>query len=241
MILKALDRLRTGLRDAVRAGEGLAERVALAEVDAAIQTRVQGMLIPSFVVGALLIVAQIAAAVINDREALRLTTTSIVLVAGLYGLWALATGIAGALPVIAVWWAAPGSPHNLARLLLYELILTKLRATFTSEEGRATTAGHVVRYALKFSGGPSSWESYALHLADRIAPRMVRHGLLRVAMVIVPVLIAWLYYRFKIFPDIIHAQTGLGIWGAFLYPGAALIDAVAGTHLRQALLQPSIG
>lgn len=236
MILKSLEKLRTGLRDAVRAGEGLAERVALAEVDAAIQTRVQGMLIPSLVVAALFAVAQIAAAVIGDPEALRIATTSIVLAAGLYGLWALTVGIGAAVPVVAVWWAAPTTPHNLARLLLYELILTKLRQTFTSEEGRATTASHVVRYALKFSGGPSSWESYAMHLADRIAPRMVRHGLLRVAMVVVPVLIAWGYYRLVIFPDVIRAQTGLGVWGAFLYPFAALIDAVAGTHLRQILL-----
>lgn len=236
MILKTLDKLRTGLRNAVSAGEGLAERVALAEVDAAIQTRVQGILIPTFVVALLFAVAQIAAAVIGDPETLRLATTSIVLAAGLYGVWTLMGSMGAALPVVAVWWAAPTTPHNLARLMLYELILTKLRQTFTSEEGRATTAGHVVRVALKFSGGPSSWESYAMHLADRIAPRMVRHGLLRAAMVVVPVLVAWGYYRLKIFPDIIHTQTGLGVWSAFLYPGAALVDAVAGTHLRQALL-----
>ncbi len=93
-----------------------------------------------------------------------------------------------------------------------------------------------MRYALQFSGGPASWEAYALQLASRIAPRMVAHAYLRAAMVIAPVAAAWAYYRLKIFPDIIMAKTGLGVWSAFLYPLAALADAVAGTNWRQALL-----
>lgn len=238
MVLKTLEELRGGLRDALSAGENVAERLAIAEVDAVIQTRVQGILIPSLIVGLLFVVAELAAALIGDPETLRLAVTSIVLAAGLYGSWALATGIVEILPVLTVWAATRVSPHKLARLLLYQLILTRLRDAFTNAEGRASTAGHIARYALKFTGRPSSWEGLAFRLADQIAPRMVRHGALRVLMVIVPVAAAWAYYRFQIFPDIIRSETGLGFWGAFVYPLAALIDAVAGTDLRGGLLRP---
>jgi hypothetical protein len=136
---------------------------------------------------------------------------------------------------LSVWWTTRTSPHNLARLMLYELILRKLRTTFTTEQGAPTPVSHVVRYALKFSGAPASWESYAFHLADRIAPRMVRHGATQVVLVLIPIVIAITYYRVKIYPDIIYAQTGLGVWSAFLYPVAALVDWVTGSHLRHAL------
>jgi hypothetical protein len=142
------------------------------------------------------------------------------------------------MPLIVVWLATRVPPREMARLFLYQLILTRLRAAFTTEEGKPSATSHVVRYALKFSGEPSSWESYALQLADRIAPRMVAHALLRVVMVIVPVAVAVSYYRLKIFPDIIRAETGLGMLSALVYPLAALIDAIAGTSLRQALLVP---
>lgn len=236
MVFKTIEQLRSGLRDALKAGENVAERIALAEVDAAVQTRLQGILIPSFVVAVLFAVAEMAASFIGDRESLRVAATSIVLAAGLYGLWAVVSGIRGTLPLMVVWLATRVGPHKLARLFLYQLILARLREAFTNEQGRPSTTSHVVRYALKFSGGPSNWESYALQLADRIAPRMVAHALLRVVMVIVPVMVAVAYYRLKIFPDVIRAETGLSMWGAFVYPLAALVDFAAGTNFRQALL-----
>jgi hypothetical protein len=180
--------------------------------------------------------AELAAALIGDEETLRVAVTTIVLAAGIYGTWALATGIVEALPVLAVWTSVRVGPLKLARLLLYQMILSSLKKTFTDAEGRPSTASHIARYALKFSGGPGSWESFAFRLADQLAPRMLRHALLRIALVILPVLAAWAYYRFKIFPDLIKAQTGLGLLEAFLYPFAALSDAVAGTSLRAALL-----
>jgi hypothetical protein len=236
MVIKPLEQLREGLRDAVKAGEGIAERLALAEVDAVIQTRVAGIVIPSIVVAVLFGCAELAAALIGDEETLRVAVTTIVLAAGIYGTWALVMGIVEISPVLAVWAATRVSPHKLARLFLYQLILDALRNAFSNAEGRPSTAGHIARYALKFSGGPSSWESYSYGLAERIAPRMVAHAALRVALVILPVLAAWAYYRFKIFPDLIKAQTGLGILEAFLYPFAALCDLIAGTSLRAMLL-----
>ena len=132
----------------------------------------------------------------------------------------MAAGIIEVLPIAAVWLSTRLTPHKLARLFLYQLILSRLQEAFTNGEGRSSTAGQIARYALKFSGRPSSWEG-AFRLADQIAPRMVRHAVLRIVMVIIPVAVAWAYYRFEIFPDIIRSQTGLGIFSAFLYPGGA--------------------
>jgi hypothetical protein len=235
MPIKPIEQLREGLKDALKAGEGVAERLALAEVDAVIQTRVTGIVIPSIVVAVLFALAELAAAFIGDEETLRVAVTSIVLAAGLYGTWALLAGIIEILPILAVWASTRVSPHKLARLFLYQLILDGLRGAFTNAEGRPSTASHLARYALKFSGGPSSWEDYAYRLAERIAPRMVAHAVLRVGLVILPVLAAWAYYRFKIFPDLIKAQTGLSFLEAFLYPFAALSDLVLGTHWREVL------
>jgi hypothetical protein len=156
-----LEQLREGLKDALKAGEGIAERLALAEVDAVIQTRVQGIVIPSIVVALLFACAELAAAFIGDEETLRVAVTSIVLAAGIYGTWALAVGIVEVLPVLAVWASTRVGPHKLARLFLYQLILDALNRAFTNAEGRPSTASHIARYALKFSGGPSTWESYA--------------------------------------------------------------------------------
>jgi hypothetical protein len=65
----------------------------------------------------------------------------------------------------------------------------------------------------------------------------VRHAITQTIIVLIPVTAAWAYYRFQIFPDIIRAETGLGLWSAFAYPVAALLDLLAGTDLRAALLQ----
>lgn len=236
MAVNPLEQLRAGLRDVVKAGEDIAERLALAEVDAAIQTSLQGIVIPSIVVGALFGCAELAAAFIGDEETLRVAVTTIVLAAGIYGTWALAVATVEILPILGVWASARVGPLKLTRLLLYQIILDGLKKALTDAEGRPSTASHVARYALKFSGGPSSWESLAFRLADQIAPRMLARAMLRAALVILPVLAAWAYYRFKIFPDLIRAQTGLGMIEAFAYPFAALSDAIAGTALRAWLL-----
>lgn len=236
MVLKSIEQLRSGLENALTWGEDVAERLALAEVNAVIQTRVQGIVIPSLVVAVLFGAAELAAAMIGDTETLRFAVTTIVLAAGLYGLWALMIGIIDVLPIAAVWLSTWVTPHKLARLFLYQLILARLQEAFTNAEGRSSTAGQIARYALKFSGRPSSWEGLAFRLADQIAPRIVRHAALQIVLVLIPVVAAWAYYRFQIFPDIIRSQTGLGIWGAFLYPGAALIDLIAGTSLRAGLI-----
>ncbi len=235
MVLKSIEALRSGLQGALAWGEDVAERLALAEVDAVIQTRVQGILIPSLVVAVLFGAAELAAVVIGDAETLRVAVTSIVLAAGSLRHLGAGRRVSSTCCRSRRSGCRRGvTPHKLARLFLYRLILTRFQEAFTNAEGRSSTAGQIARYALKFSGRASSWEGLAFRLADQIAPRMVRHAALQIVIVLIPVLAAWAYYRFQIFPDIIRSQTGLGMWGAFLYPGAALIDLIAGTSLRAA-------
>src|SRR5690349_21407307 len=123
MAVNPLQQLRTGLKGVLKAGEDIAERLALAEVDAAVQTRLQGIVIPSIVVAVLFGCAELAAAFIGDEETLRIAVTTIVLAAGIYGTLALAIGIVEILPILAIWMSTRVSPLKLARLLLYELIL----------------------------------------------------------------------------------------------------------------------
>lgn len=237
MILKSIEKIRNGLQDALAAGEDVAERLALAEVDAVIQTRIQGILIPSFIVAVLFAITEVAARFIGDPETLRLVVTSILLTAGLYGTWALITGFIDILPLLAVWSATRVTPYKLAQLFLYQLILHRLRTALSNTEGKLSMAGRLAGYALKFSGRASSWEVLAFKLSGQIAPRLVRHALTQTVIVLVPVIAAWAYYRFQIFPDIIRSQTGLSFWGAFLYPLAALADALADTGWRAVLLE----
>lgn len=232
-------KLRSSLQEAFSAGETLAERLARAEVDDVIQTRVPHILIPILVVVGLFIVAEFLGNLIGADEARRIAVTTVVLAAGLYGLWAIADGAREALPVVAVWVATGLSPYNLARLVLYRQILVRFRETFSTAEGRPTTTSYLARTVLRFADSPATWDALAFRLADRIAPRLVSHALLRVVLVLAPVIAAWAYYRFFIFPDLIQQRTGLGPWRAFLYPLAALVDALAGTELRQALLAPA--
>ncbi len=237
MILKSIDRFRTGLQDALKTGEEVAERLALAEVDKVIQTNLRGILIPTTVVAALLAMAEAAAVFADDPETMRLAVTSIVLSAGLYGSWALASGIISVLPVFAVWSAARVGPRKLARLFLYQLIVTRLHTALRTEHGTPSIAGRLAGYALKFSGRAASWEALAFRLADQIAPRMVRHAITQTLLVLGPASAAWAYYRFKIFPGIINDDIGLNFWSAFAYPLAALSDLAFGTDFRAALLR----
>lgn len=235
MIFKSIERFRNGLQGALQAGEEVAERLALAEVDTVIQTNLRGILIPTFIVAVLLGVAEASAALINNPETMRLVVTSIILLAGLYGTWALVRGIISIMPVLTVWSAVRVGPRKLARLFLYQLIVTRLHSTFNTERGKPSVAGRLARYALKFSGRPSSWEGLAFRLANQIAPRMVRHALTQTLLVLAPASAAWAYYRFKIFPEIIDKDVGLNFWSAFAYPIAALIDVLFGTELRSFL------
>jgi len=120
--------------------------------------------------------------------------------------------------------------------LLYGFFKQRLQTLLTGETNAPSLRGRIVGYALRFSGQPSSLEGVALKLADRIAPRMLRHALTQTVLVLLPVIVAIAYYRLQIFPDIIRTETGLGFWSAFAYPLAAIADTIAGTDFRGQLL-----
>ena len=237
MVLKSIEQLRRGLHDALSWGEDVAERLALAEVDAVVQTRVQGILIPSLVVAVLFAAVEVAAAMIGDAETLRVAVTSIVLAAGVYGVWALATGIVDvpadrrgvafhpadaaqacpALPLSAHPVAPAGGVHQCGREVL-------------DRRPDRPLCAEILRPAFELGGAglPPRRPDRAAHGAPRrLADGDGAHsGRAWPGPIIAS----------QIFPDIIRSQTGLGIWSAFLYPGAALIDLIAGTSLRAGLL-----
>jgi hypothetical protein len=226
--------LQQRLEQAMQQGEDILERFARAEVDAFIHAKLQTILIPALIVGFLLIAAQAVAAWAGGGEASRLASSSIALAAAIYGGYSMARGLRASLPILALWWGTVRSPRALARLVLYERILASFKKLFAQADGQTTTMGMLALQALKLAG-PQSWEALAFRLANRLAPRLVEHAALRALLVLGPALAATTYYRMLIFPEIIRGGAGLGPWAALIYPLAAGLDALAGTHLREAL------
>jgi len=236
MVFDTLRRsLRERLQSAADQGEHLLERLATAEVDAAIHAWLRDFLLHLGVFIALLALAQAAGAAIAQKDTRLVVTTTIVLALYAYGAWLVLSGLRQWRPIAAVWLTTRQGPVGLARFYLYGRILTQLRETFTAPDGRSTGIGQVMLQALRMIDAPRSWDGVAYRLADRLAPRLARHAGARVLSIFAPVAGAWAYYRFIVFPDLVRAGSGLGPWDALLYPIAALIDAVAGTALREAL------
>lgn len=236
MVFDALRRsFRDRLQSAADQGELLLERLATAEVDAAIHAWLRDFLLHIVIFIALLGLAQAAGGAIADGPTRLLVTTTLILAIYAYGAWLVVAGLWEWRPIAAVWLTTRQGPVGLARFYLYGRILTQLRQTFTGPDGRNTAIGGLLLQALRLIDAPRAWDGVAYRLADRLAPRLARHAAARVASVFAPVAFAWLYYRFVVFPEIIRAGSGIGPWNALLYPFAALIDALAGTELRQGL------
>lgn len=236
MVFDALRRnLRDRLQSAADQGEGLLEKLATAEVDAAIHAWLRDFLKHIAIFIALLALAQAAGGAITQAQTRLLVTTSIVLAIYAYGAWLVLSGLWAWRPIAAVWLTTRQGPVGLARFYLYGRILQQLRETFTAQDGRATGIGQVMLQALRMIDAPRSWDGVAYRLADRLAPRLARHAAARVLSILAPVAGAWAYYRFIVFPELVHAGSGLGPWDALLYPFAALIDALTGTGFRDAL------
>jgi len=83
----------------------------------------------------------------------------------------------------------------------------------------------------------SQTEMLAARLADQIGATLWRHVALRLGYVLAPMMVALTYYRLVIYPSFLGAST----WLSMLYPIAALVDAVAGTALRDALMAGPAG
>jgi len=236
MVFDALRQsLRNRLQSAADQGELLLERLATAEVDAAIHAWLRDFLLHIVVFIALLALVQWAGGAIAAGETRLLVTTTLVLVIYAYGAWLVISGLWAWRPIAAVWLTTRQGPVGLARFYLYGRILNQLRETFTGPDGRNTSIGALLLQALRLIDAPRAWDGVAYRLADRLAPRLAQHAAARVLSVFAPVAFAWLYYRFVVFPEIVRAGSGIGPWSALVYPFAALIDALAGTALRESL------
>jgi len=236
MVFDALRQsLRERLQSAADQGEWLLERLATADVDAAIHAWLRSFLVHIVVFIALLALVQWAGGAIADWDARLLVTTTLILAIYGYGAWLVLAGLWAWREIAAVWLTTRQGPVGLARFYLYGRIHQQLRATFTGPDGRNTAIGTLLLQALRLIDAPRAWDGVAYRLADRLAPRLAQHAAARVLSIFAPVAFAWLYYRFIVFPEIIRAGSGLGPWNALVYPFAALIDALAGTNLRESL------
>lgn len=227
--------LRNRLQSAADQGEALLERIATAEVDAAIHAWLRDFLLHIVVFIALLALARWAGGAIAADETRLLVTTTLVLAIYAYGAWLVIAGLWAWREIAAVWLTTRQGPVGLARFYLYGRIHRQLRETFTGPDGRNTAIGALLLQALRLIDAPRAWDGVAYRLADRLAPRLAQHAAARVLSVFAPVAFAWLYYRFIVFPEIIETGSGIGPWSALVYPFAALIDALAGTDLREGL------
>ncbi len=227
--------LRNRLQSAADQGEMLLERIATAEVDAAIHAWLRDFLLHIVVFIALLALARWAGGAIAADETRLLVTTTLVLAIYAYGAWLVIAGLWAWREIAAVWLTTRQGPVGLARFYLYGRIHRQLRETFTGPDGRNTAIGALLLQALRLIDAPRAWDGVAYRLADRLAPRLAQHAFARVLSVFAPVAFAWLYYRFIVFPEIIETGSGIGPWSALVYPFAALIDALAGTDLREGL------
>jgi len=227
--------LRNRLQSAADQGEALLERIATAEVDAAIHAWLRDFLLHIVVFIALLALARWAGGAIAADQTRLLVTTTLVLAIYAYGAWLVIAGLWAWREIAAVWLTTRQGPVGLARFYLYGRIHRQLRETFTGPDGRNTAIGALLLQALRLIDAPRAWDGVAYRLADRLAPRLAQHAAARVLSVFAPVAFAWLYYRFIVFPEIIETGSGIGPWSALVYPFAALIDALAGTDLREGL------
>jgi len=227
--------LRNRLQSAADQGEALLERIATAEVDAAIHAWLRDFLLHIVVFIALLALARWAGGAIAAVQTRLLVTTTLVLAIYAYGAWLVIAGLWAWREIAAVWLTTRQGPVGLARFYLYGRIHRQLRETFTGPDGRNTAIGALLLQALRLIDAPRAWDGVAYRLADRLAPRLAQHAAARVLSLFAPVAFAWLYYRFIVFPEIIEAGSGIGPWSALVYPFAALIDALAGTDLRDSL------
>ncbi len=236
MVFDALRRsMRERLQSAADQGEAILEKLATAEVDAAIHAWLREFLKHIGIFIALLALVQVAGGAIAQAQTRLLVTTTIVLAVYAYGAWLVLSGLWQWRPIAAVWLTTRQGPVGLARFYLYGRILRQLRETFTGSDGRNTAIGALLLQAMRVIEAPRAWDGVAYRLADRLAPRLARHAGARVLSILAPVAGAWAYYRFIVFPDLVRAGSGMGPWDALVYPFAALIDALAGTALREAL------
>ncbi|MFC4167979.1 hypothetical protein [Teichococcus aestuarii] len=230
----------TPLREAFEDGKGLSGPLARALLDAAVVEQVVGVIWPSFALLAALLGLHATAVWLEAPVELERIATGLIVLAAL-GWTAYGVGMAAhfSAPHLRFWWVTRLPPGRQARLILFHLIRDqhhRLRAALPGGGFTATLLREALATLERRLGLSPDHAAFAL--ADHLAPMLLRHLLERVALLVLPVAAALLYYRFAIYPGLL-AYTGAGAWTVALYPLAALTDAVLSTDWRAALLRPS--
>ncbi len=211
-------------------GVGLGGTFARAVVDGYVVDRLIGATWPSLGVLAFVLALHAFSTMFGSVELERIATGLAVLCALAWSGWAVVQGGRGLAPHLRLWLVTRLPLQAHVRLQLFQLIRTRhrqmrhqvdevgepLRSLFdTLQQRLCLTPDHA-----------------AFQLASHLAPIVIRHVANRLAMIVLPVLGALLYYRFAIYPDLIQSGTGIGPWAITMYPFAALADGVFGTSLR---------
>lgn len=218
-------------------GKRLTGPLARALLDTFVVDRLVGAVWPSAVILAVILCLHATSTIVQSLEAERILTGLAVLMALIWSVYGIVEGARIAWPHLRLWMVTRLPPTAHVRMLLFCELCERCRSwqAGLSEQGfRAVAtkeAFSILQVRLKLTP-----ERVAFMIADHLAPILVRHLTARLAMVLLPVVGALLYYRFAIYPDVIQQGTGGGPWSIVLYPFAALADAVVGSSLRSALL-----
>lgn len=220
-------------------GKGLTGPLGRAIVDTFVTDRLVGAVWPSAVVLAVIVGLHGATVAIKSPEAERVLVGLVVLLALAWSAYGIVQGSRVGWLYVRVWLVTGLPASALVRMLLFQELRARHRS-WQSELSDESFGAVVVKEAIctiQARLGPAP-ERTAFMIADHLAPIVVRHLAARLAMVLLPVIGALLYYRFAIYPDIIQRGTGGGPWSIVLYPLAASADLVFGSELRAGILDP---
>ncbi|GAV35821.1 hypothetical protein ROTAS13_03500 [Roseomonas sp. TAS13] len=234
----AAGRLGDRLQTAFETGKGISGPLGRALLDAFMVDRLVGTIWPSLLPLAFMLVLHTAAATAGLPEAERILAGLAVGGTLLWSAYAIVAGGRAAWPCLRVWWVTRQRPREYARMMIFHTIRDWWQQTAEPEMSGDGTGVAFFRSAFTTLQARLDLtpDRVACEIASHLAPILVRHLLSRLAMIVVPVLIALLYYRFAVYPDLVEGSIGVGPWRLALYPFAALADAVSGSALRSALL-----
>ena len=153
--------------------------------------------------------------------------------------WSVYGTVAGSIaawPHVRQWLVTRLGPVHHTRLMLFHLIRSYHEAFLAGAKGEGFV-GEIIEASIAAvqSERNLSATRVAFAFADHLAPVIVRHLGVRLMLIVTPVVVALVYYRFEIYPNVILRDTHLRPWSIALYPIALVIDLAAGTHWRAAL------
>jgi hypothetical protein len=231
------DQVQQPVIDGVHTIRGLSSVVSRAFLDAFLAEKIVAATWPSVtVLGAVASIHALSLFAVQ-AEAARVLIGMVVLAALGFSAYGIIIGGQVMLPHVRVWLVARLSPVRHARWLIFQWVRSEYSKIMeTPDKGdfkQDILASAIVEFQRAQRLGAND---VAFLLANDLAPVLVRHVLFRSAVLLGPLILAFLYYRLSIYPDIIARYTTIGPWRIALYPLAAAVDAVLQTHLR-ALLQ----